>query len=404
MRHLIARALATLALLLCVRQAQAHPPTTSSTVVTISNDGGLAASITFDPVALLSGKSSRDVTDAEIETLLAQPATRLESALRALQIALLADTALWADEQRLIPTCTAFPCAADLQAWLARHRQQPTAAAMRMSLRAQLPTACRAWSVSLPASLGPSMLTIERPGLPRLALPLEAGAQSPSFDVSVAAMPGSAAAASATQSGPSAPPTAKAENETNDPTPASVLWRYMRLGFHHIVPEGADHALFVLGLFLLSPRLLPLAKQVTAFTLAHTVTLSLAVLGWVHVPASVVEPAIALSIGFIALENMFARSVSRWRLAVVFLFGLLHGLGFASGLAELGLPAGRLASGITGFALGVEAGHLAVIAAAFLLLGWTRDRPWYRVRVQLPGSAAIAAVACWWTVSRLLEG
>ena len=143
MRHLIARALATLALLLCVRHAQAHPPTTSSTVVTISADGGVAVSITLDPVALLSGKLSREVTDAEIETLLAQPATRLESALRALQIALLADTALWADEQRLIPTCTAFPSAADLQAWLARHRQQPTAAAMPMSLRAQLPAGCQ---------------------------------------------------------------------------------------------------------------------------------------------------------------------------------------------------------------------------------------------------------------------
>ena len=135
------------------------------------------------------------------------------------------------------------------------------------------------------------MLTIERPGLPRLALPLEAGAQSPSFDVSITATPGSAAASPATQPSPSPPPAATAENEVHDPTSASVLWRYVRLGFHHIVPEGADHALFVLGLFLLSPRLLPLAKQVTAFTLAHTVTLSLAVLGWVHVPASVVEPA-----------------------------------------------------------------------------------------------------------------
>jgi hypothetical protein len=373
-------------------------------VVTISADGGVAVSITLDPVALLSGKLSREVTDAEIETLLAQPTARLESALRALQIALLTDTALWADEQRLIPTCTAFPSAADLQAWLARHRLQPTAAAMPMSLRAQLPAGCQTWTMRLPASLGPTLLTVDRPGLPRLALPLEAGAQSPSFDVSITAKSGSAATSPATQPSPSPPPAATAENEVHDPTSTSVLWRYVRLGFHHIVPEGADHALFVLGLFLLSPRLLPLAKQVTAFTLAHTVTLSLAVLGWVHVPASVVEPAIALSIAFIALENMFARSVSRWRLAVVFLFGLLHGLGFASGLAELGLPAGGLASGITGFALGVEAGHLAVIAAAFLLLGWTRDRPWYRTRVQLPGSAVIAAVACWWTVSRLLEG
>ena len=176
------------------------------------------------------------------------------------------------------------------------------------------------------------------------------------------------------------------------------------LGFRHIVPEGADHALFVLGLFLLTPHLLPLAKQVTAFTAAHTLTLTPAILGWVHVPAGLIEPAIAASIAFVAIENLFATRVGPWRLAVVFLFGLLHGLGFAAGLAELGLPAGRLATGIGGFAVGVEAGHLAVIAAAFLLLGWTRNRPWYRTRVQVPCSVAIAAVACWWTVARLAAG
>jgi hypothetical protein len=143
---------------------------------------------------------------------------------------------------------------------------------------------------------------------------------------------------------------------------------------------------------------------VTAFTAAHTLTLTLAVLGWVRVPAGIVEPAIALSIAFIAIENLFARRVGPWRLAVVFLFGLLHGLGFASGLAELGLPAGQLATGIGGFAVGVEAGHLAVIAGAFLLLGWTRSRPWYRARVEIPCSLAIAAVACWWTVARIAAG
>jgi len=141
---------------------------------------------------------------------------------------------------------------------------------------------------------------------------------------------------------------------------------YIPTGFDHIVPLGLDHILFVLGLFFLSARLGPLFWQVSAFTLAHTITLALAALGHVSVPASIVEPLIALSIAWVAIENLFSRGLSPWRPIIIFGFGLLHGLGFASVLAEFGLPEGQFVPALIGFNIGVELGQLGVIAVAFL--------------------------------------
>ncbi|WP_246799779.1 HupE/UreJ family protein [Palleronia marisminoris] len=143
---------------------------------------------------------------------------------------------------------------------------------------------------------------------------------------------------------------------------------YIPVGFEHIVPLGLDHILFVLGLFFLAAQLRPLLWQVTAFTLAHTVTLALAALGIVQVPAAVVEPLIAASIVYVGVENVLARGLSPWRPVVIVLFGLLHGLGFASVLSEYGLGAQNFVAKLIGFNIGVEIGQLAVIAAAFLIV------------------------------------
>jgi len=142
--------------------------------------------------------------------------------------------------------------------------------------------------------------------------------------------------------------------------------RYIPIGFDHIVPKGLDHILFVLGLFFLSARMKPLLTQVSLFTLAHTITLALAALGYVVVPGSIVEPLIAASIVYVAVENIFMKNLSPWRPVVVFGFGLLHGLGFASVLAEFGLPQGAFVPALIGFNVGVEIGQLAVIAVMFL--------------------------------------
>jgi hypothetical protein len=137
---------------------------------------------------------------------------------------------------------------------------------------------------------------------------------------------------------------------------------------------------------------------------AHSLTLGLALYGVVTLPAAVVEPLIALSIVYVAVENLRTRELTRARVALVFLFGLLHGLGFAGVLTGLQLPRADFALGLVGFNLGVEAGQLTVIAAVALAVGWWRDRPWYHARIVVPASLAIAAVGLYWTVTRLAGG
>ena len=177
---------------------------------------------------------------------------------------------------------------------------------------------------------------------------------------------------------------------------------YIPIGFDHILPKGLDHILFVLGLFFLSTRLRPLIWQVSAFTLAHTVTLALGALGWVAIPGSIVEPLIAASIVYVAVENILTDGLSRWRPFVIFGFGLLHGLGFASVLGEYGLPSNQFFPALIGFNIGVELGQLTVIAIAFAAVGyWFRDKPWYRARIAIPASVLIALVGAYWFVERV---
>lgn len=179
--------------------------------------------------------------------------------------------------------------------------------------------------------------------------------------------------------------------------------RYLILGFTHIIPYGFDHVLFVLGIFLLSGRARSVLWQVSAFTVAHSITLALSMYGVVTAPPAVVEPMIALSILYVAIENIFLSELRSWRVALVFAFGLLHGLGFAGALKDLGLPRSEFLTALLTFNVGVEAGQLAVITAAFLLVGWpSGTRVWYRRRVVIPASLAIACTALYWTVQRLL--
>jgi len=179
------------------------------------------------------------------------------------------------------------------------------------------------------------------------------------------------------------------------------LATYLQLGFRHIVPEGADHILFVLGLFFLGITWQKLLAQTTVFTVAHATTLFLSTYGIVRLPSSWVEPAIALSIVFIALENVFSPKLGPGRLAVVFAFGLIHGLGFASSLQEVAFPQHDFLFALLGFNFGVDAGQLFIIGLAFLAVGWFRHRPWFRARIAIPGSLAIAAIGLVWAVQRI---
>jgi hypothetical protein len=180
----------------------------------------------------------------------------------------------------------------------------------------------------------------------------------------------------------------------------NVLGEFITIGFTHILPLGADHILFVLGLFLLSPNLKPLFWQVTTFTLAHSVTLGLSIFGVISVSPSIVEPIIALSITFIAVENIITKELKPWRIVVIFMFGLIHGMGFAGVLSEIGLPQDQELLALIAFNIGVEFGQIAVIGLALGAVWFFRQATWYRARVSIPASIAVGAIGLFWFVER----
>jgi hydrogenase/urease accessory protein HupE len=177
---------------------------------------------------------------------------------------------------------------------------------------------------------------------------------------------------------------------------------YLKLGFNHIIPEGFDHILFVIGLCLLSNNLKTILWQATAFTIAHSITLAMSMKGWIVAPSAVVEPIIALSILFVAVENILTTKLNAWRVLLVFAFGLIHGMGFASSLNEIGLPRNKFALSILSFNAGVELGQIAIILAVFLLLIFPLGKkPYYRKWVVYPLSTLIGLVAAYWTIQRI---
>ena len=183
---------------------------------------------------------------------------------------------------------------------------------------------------------------------------------------------------------------------------ANTAALYLVLGFTHILPAGLDHILFVLGLFLLNPKCKPVLLQVTTFTVAHTITLGLSVYKIIHLPPAIVEPLIALSIVFIAVENIFISKLKKYRLVIIFLFGLMHGMGFASALGETGLPQNRFFTSLLLFNIGVELGQITVILAAwFLLVKWFSNKPYYRKYIVIPASVIIGIVALYWLFTRI---
>jgi hypothetical protein len=186
-----------------------------------------------------------------------------------------------------------------------------------------------------------------------------------------------------------------------EPTGAILLY-YLKLGFRHILPGGMDHILFVSALCLLSNKIKTILWQATAFTVAHSVTLALSMKSIIIVPSAITEPIIAMSIGFVAIENILFSELKSWRILVVFLFGLIHGMGFASALNEIGLPPNKFCTSIVAFNGGVELGQAAIIMIVFssLVVSWGK-KTWYRQRVVYPLSGVIALVAGYWTIARL---
>ena len=251
------------------------------------------------------------------------------------------------------------------------------ASELRLLLQGTIPPGARTFTWSNAVPLGTYMLTLESEGQENVERQwLENGKESTPFALAASIVP---------------------------PTRAQVIRTYLALGYTHILPKGTDHILFVLGIFLLSTRLKPVLLQVTAFTVAHTITLALTIYGVVSLSRSIVEPLIALSIVYVAIENLTTSELKPWRIALVFAFGLLHGMGFAGVLSQLGLPRSEFLPALISFNVGVEAGQLTVIGIALLVFGLPfREKPWYRSRIVVPASVAIAAVGFYWAVQRIV--
>jgi len=402
--------LGSLLLLFFAFPAAAHLPSIASALVAVEPDGKFTLDLTFDVPPFVLDVTPQAATDDAMNAWLNGPTNALAASLAVAQSRFSQEFTVLADgrviarnaglpshsfqaKDGLRPDSTEggvtkiiFPTAADLLRYKESVPIVQLPVMLMLSLEGRLPPGTRSVALHFPAVLGVVAVTVSRPGQPPATLVANAGEVTESVPLQLAT------------------PVATSQSDGGVPEPGRwlVARQYLRLGFEHIVPEGTDHILFVLGLFLLSCRLKPLLWQVTAFTVAHSITLGLAMYGVFRLPSSVVEPLIAASIAFVAVENICTPELKPWRPVVVFGFGLIHGLGFSSVLLSLGLPRQDFATALVAFNGGVELGQLAVITAAFLLVGWWRNRKWYRRAIVIPASALIALTGLFWTVQRVV--
>jgi hypothetical protein len=328
--------------------------------------------VRLDADALALGVSPSTDSAQNVDELLGLSPARFEAAVERARDTIRRRIRLRLDGEALRPRVS-FP---EMNTPFADEAEVPTVLGVVARLTGRLPAGASELTFGLSRAFGPARVTIlEQETLQGASYTLGAGEDTPVHRLGEPSLPARR---------------------------GTVAMDYLVLGFEHIVPKGLDHVLFVLGLFLLSVRLRPLIWQVTAFTLAHSVTLGLSMAGVISLPASIVEPLIALSIAYVAFENLWTKEMKPWRPVLVFGFGLLHGLGFAGVLRELGLPAGEFAAGLIAFNVGVELGQLSVILLALATIGWFRTRPWYRSWIVLPLSIGIAIVGLIWTVQRVL--
>lgn len=193
-------------------------------------------------------------------------------------------------------------------------------------------------------------------------------------------------------------------NITMERAPAQdVVWFYLRMGVTHIIPNGFDHILFVTSVCLLSNKIKTILWLASAFTVAHSITLALSMKNIIVAPGQLVEPMISLSIVFVAVENILLSELKPWRILIVFFFGLIHGLGFASALSEVGLPRNNFFTSIIAFNCGVEIGQIAIILFVFgLLVNPFGKRINFKKQFVYPLSILIALIASYWTIERVM--
>ena len=355
--------LAAIGSALLVVAAGAHEIGTTQLVAVFPGDGTYRVDITVDPDAVLTRLELRDGLP------LSTPLNRRD---RDARIAALTGSYLCA--VRVMFDGAVDTPAIEYQPASALSDFAKTASVMRLS--GHRPGAARAFSIEYDLAVGTFALVTHVESAPAQTIWMDGGRASE--PVSLLAPP--------------APPTT-----------LEVIRSYAAFGFTHILPKGIDHILFVLGLFLLNAKWRSVLTQISAFTLAHTITLGLTMYGIVSLPARMVEPMIALSVAYIALENVLTSELKSWRVALVFSFGLLHGMGFAGVLKDVGLPRHEFLVALVAFNGGVEAGQLTIVVIAFAAVAyWRRNPLTYRRFITQPASVAIGLAGLYWTVQRLL--
>jgi hypothetical protein len=353
----------------------AHPVQFTTLQVRVQSDGEFEAVLNIDILAFALHKTSQQATNDEMQALLDGPRATLGADLADAGQHFKHEVVVRTDAGDAVVSSWSLPGLREVDAVLALGLHPSILMPGEIRFSGNLPFQAKTLSIRLPYVLGDTIHVYELPHGESSDQPVSAGSYATAVPIALQ------------------PPSAFDRLRT--------LSRYVVVGIHHIIPEGLDHILFVLGLFLLSTRLASLLWQVSAFTVAHSITLGLSIYGVIRLPPSITEPLIAASIVVIAVENIYTGELKPWRPFVVFGFGLIHGLGFASAFAQVGLPRQNYFIGLIGFNLGVECGQLIVILAAFLMVGWFRKRPWYRRRIVIPASCAIAFVASIWTVQRI---
>lgn len=376
-RYSAAAWVAALVLLLaCVcAPASAHEIRPAVVSATFTDDARYQIELAVNLESMMAGVNPlhRDTDESpnarRYNLLRALPADALRVRLEDFKPALLEGVHLEFDGRRVTPRLASVEIPAPGDLALSR--------TSRIQLEGEVPEGAQTFRWSYAAEFGSNVLRLRRAGDAEVtAVWLKDGAASEPFPLT---------------------------GEIAGKTRMQVAWQYLTLGFTHILPYGLDHILFVLGLFLLSRKMKPLLVQVTAFTVAHSITLGLTIYGVFSLSPAIVEPLIALSIAYVAIENVVTSKLHAWRPIVVFGFGLLHGMGFAGVLQEVGLPRSEFLTGLISFNVGVELGQLAVISLAYLAVGiWSKDATWYRRRVVVPASLVIAATGLYWTVERVM--
>lgn len=365
------------AVLVMATSAAAHDLSYALTNVSFPSPTQVRIEIRAHIPALILGHPQGPLTDPSLLTFMALDDAALRRREAIATANFLSEFSLRADGRLIDAITVHYPDMASLRADAQAPKSTPRPS-QPVILTAPLTPGTRAIDLALPQDLGPAVVVVSYGDGRTATEPLPDGERSRPIRL-------------------------------GGPSPLADGWRaftdFVADGFRHILPGGYDHVLFIVALAIAAPRLGALVKLATVFTLAHSVTLALGVFRLVELQATIVEPAIALSIVAVGVFTLISpQAASRpERLAIIFAFGLLHGLGFAGALRETGLPRGLESVALAGFNIGIELGQLAVIAVTLACIGWWRDRPSYRSRIAMPVSAAIALAGSIWTVQRIAD-